>query len=214
MADKKKIKKHSDTNFSKGFRRYCLASHIVETNSWEEFNEFVKKWYEDEYDDIMLPLFKEFKLSNCILMVEYLIVDRLNKYLVENKKIKNWELLKEKFIQKVKINHRIDVNDAKMIITEETENVDKRMLTPHMMLYVAGYGLGELVNYVDEFTKKFPNKKEIVAELTKFNKRRGLIAHNLCSSREDINLLVNDGIIISKKLEELVDNTIEQTENK
>ena len=82
------------------------------------------------------------------------------------------------------------------------------MLTPAIMLYVSGFGLGELVDYISGHTKKFNKKKNLVKKLSDFNDCRKIIIHNLCSSREDINSLINNGIILYGEIEDLIKDIV------
>lgn len=211
---KKIIKKHSDNNWVKSFRRYFLINYILDSDNWADLEGKLKKIYSDDYSAIMERMFNEFKFYNCILSIEYAITDSLNRFLTEKNKIKDWKVLKNKFSEKIKRNTKSTKKEAEKIIETETSGKIKRILTPHMMLYCAGFGVGELVDYVNAFTKNFPQKKELVAKLTEFNKRRKLVIHNLLTSREDVGEEIEKGILLGKEIinliEKITSNKIEE----
>lgn len=154
----------------------------------------------------MQRLFDELRFYNSVLSVEYHIADTLNYYLAKNNKINDWDELKERFLEKIKRNWKIKkVSKAEELLDSETNGKRERILTPNMMFYVAGYGLGELVGYIDEFTTSFPNKKELLDKLTKFNTNRKTIIHNLVSSREDAEKKIIEGIALGKEITDLID---------
>lgn len=211
---KKIIKKHSDNNWAKGFRRYFLISYVLDSDSWVDLEGKLKKIYNDESPVIMKRMFNEFKLYNCILRIEYAITDSLNSFLIKENIIKNWEALKDKFLDKIQRNTRSTKEEAEEIMEIQTDGKIKRILTPHMMLYCAGFGAGELVNYVNSFTKDFSQKKELIVKLTEFNECRKLVIHNLLTSREDVDEEIEKGILSGREVVDLIEKIISDKTDK
>lgn len=210
MAKSKTIKQHSDSYFVKSFSRYVLMTLIIDSNSWSEMENEFKKHYDDDYKKKTSQLFNEFKLYNIILGVEYHITDLLNNFLVKENKIKDWDKLKNKFVEKIERNMKTK-NEAEKILRNETDGKRERMLTPKMMLDFAGFGLGELVNYVNEFTSSFPEKKRLVNKLTEFNESRKIIVHRLITSRENVEEEIENGILKGKESIDLINEIIDSS---
>ena len=201
------IKSHSDNNWAKGFSRYVLMSHIIDSNSWLEMEDELKKLDSDNYQKNISRLFNEFKLHNIILGVEYHITDLLNNFLVKEDKIKNWDKLKDRFLEKMERN----MNTAKEILEKETGGKKERMLTPKIMLDFAGFGLGDLINYIDEFTISFSEKKKLIKKIAEFNESRKIIIHRLITSRENVEKRIEDGILKGKEITDLIDEIVNST---
>lgn len=205
----KTIKPHSDSNFIKGFSRHILMSHIIDSNNWSDMEIKLRKYYSDDYQKKTSRLFKEFKFYNIILNVEYCIADPLNRFLVKENKIKNWDKLKGRFEKKIKRNMDTkDRNEAKEILENETDGKEEMMLTPAMMFDFAGFGVGELINYINEFTISFSEKKNLISKLTEFNESRKVIIHRLISSRENVEEKIENGILKGKESIDLIDRII------
>ena len=81
------IKKHSDNNWVKSFRRYVLIDYVLDSNSWIDLENNLKKIYNKDYPAIMKRMFNEFKFYNCVLRIEYAITDLLNSFLIKENKI-------------------------------------------------------------------------------------------------------------------------------
>lgn len=198
------IKPHSDNYFVKRFNRYILIENILNSHDWSNLEDNLKKNYNDSYQDIMKLLFNEFKFYNCVLDIEYAITDSLNNFLIKEKKVKNWGKLENRFLEKTKISRRIDDEEAKKIIEEKTIKKISRILSPDMMLYVAGFGIGELINYISEFTNSFPEKRKLVNKLTEFNESRKILIHNRLTSREDVEEKMKKGISLHTEIIDLI----------
>jgi len=208
-----KIKPHKDSNFIKGFFRYSMISHILEANDWEDLEKKIEP-YKKIKPEISTELFNDFKLQNCTLAVEYAITDTLNRFLLNNSKIKDQDKIKERMRKKITRNQRVkDKIEASNILTEETDNDIEHILTPHTMLYVAGLGLGELVDFINEFTSSFPKKKELVKKMTAFNRCRVLLIHNRLTSRENVAEEIEKGVEMGKGIMNLIED-ITSTKNK
>jgi len=205
----KTIKSHSDSNWFKGFSRYMLMTLIVDSNSWSDMEAELKKRYDDDCKKKTSQLFNEFKLHNVILGVEYHITDLLNNFLAKENKIKNWDKLKNRFVEKIERNKNKTKNEAKEILRNETGGKRERMLTPALMFDSARFGLGELIGYINEFTSSFPEKKKLVNKLTEFNRIRNIVIHRLITSRENVEEEIEKGILKGKESIDLINEIID-----
>lgn len=210
--ENKEIKQHSDEYWVRAFGRYLLIDDILDSNDWNDLENRLRKIRKDNCSVIMKRAFDEFKFYNCVLRIEYLITDLLNNFLIKENKIKDWEQLKNKFLEKVQRNLRITKEKAKEIIKKETGGEIKRLLTPHKMLYCAGFTLGELLGYIDKFTNDFPQKKQLLSKLEEFNKSRRIVVHNLLTSREDVEKRIEIGISLTKEISNLVEGLTSRNE--
>jgi len=199
------IKKHSDDYFIKGFERYILIDPILDSDNWMALESKLKKNFEKEYTEITERLFNEFKFYNCVLKIEYAITDTLNDFLIKENKITDLIGLKNKFIKKIERNEKISGGEARKLIEGQIKGETARILTPHIMLYCVGFGVGELIDYIRSSTKNFFQKKKLIASLTKFNECRKLAIHNLATSREDVGLKIIEGIVFGKEIIGLID---------
>jgi len=197
---KKIIKEHSDREFVKGFRRYFLIDYVLNSGDWADLENELKKIYPDKHKSIMAGMFSEFKLHNYVLKIEYAITDTLNNFLIKNNKIKNWEGLKSKFLRKIERNIKNANKGADKILAKETDGNIKNALTPFGMLYCAGFGIGELIDYLKSFSEDFEQKGELLEKMEQFNVCRTLVVHNLITSREDVAEEIKRGISLGKEI--------------
>lgn len=199
------IKKHSNNNWVKNLSRYFLIDYILDSNSWIDLGSNLKKIHNKDYPATMERIFNEFKFYNCIFKIEHSITGLLNSFLIRENKIKDWKVLKNKFLYKIKRNTKSTREEAEEIMETQINGKIKRILTPDIMLYCAGFGVGELVDYVNSFTKNFHQKKELIAKLIEFNKCRKLVIHNLLTSREDVGGEIEKGILLGKEIISLIE---------
>lgn len=205
------IKHHSDSNWIKSFSRYTLMSHIIDSDSWSEMEDELKKHDSKNYQKNLLRLFNEFKFYNIILNVEYYITDFLNDFLIKKEKIKNWDKIEDRFLEKIGRNLKIkNIEEAKKILKDKTNGKKERMLTPAVMFDFAGFGFGELINYINEFTISFIEKKKLINKLTEFNESRKVLVHKLVSSRENAEMEIENGILKGKEITDLIDKIVNQ----
>jgi len=202
----KTIKEHSDSYFGRGFLRYTLISSILDSDTWPDLDEKVRKLYGEEHPDIMRRMFNEFKLYNCVLNIEYAITNSLNYFFIEEGKIKEEGELWSLFVEKIKRNTRSNTEEAEQILKEEAKGEIKNILTPHIMLYCAGFGIGEFIDYINRFTDSFSQKTQLITDLVEFNRVRKLVIHNLITSRENVEKEIENGILVGKQIIELIDN--------
>jgi len=186
-----------------------LMTLIVDSNSWSDMEAELKKRYDDDCKKKTSQLFNEFKLHNVILGVEYHITDLLNNFLAKENKIKNWDKLKNRFVEKIERNKNKTKNEAKEILRNETGGKRERMLTPALMFDSARFGLGELIGYINEFTSSFPEKKKLVNKLTEFNRIRNIVIHRLITSRENVEEEIEKGILKGKESIDLINEIID-----
>jgi len=182
------VKHHSDSNWFKSFSRYTLISHVIDSDSWSEMEDELKKCDSENYQKNLLRLFSEFKFYNIILNVEYHITDFLNDFFIKEKKIKNWDKMEDRFLEKISRNLKIKkIKEVKKILKDKTNGKKERMLTPAVMFDFAGFGLGELINYI---------------------KSRKVLIHKLVSSRENAEMEIENGILKGKEITDLIDKIV------
>lgn len=201
----KTIKKQSDIKFIKSYIRYNLANKVIDSDNWLDLEKHLKATYENKHPTLIKRLFNEFKFSNYVLIIEYAVTDTLNNFLIEKQKIKDWKKLEKKFIEKIKHNIKITERKAKNIIAKETHREKERMLTPHIMLYCAGFGIGELIDYIGYSSNKFTQKQQLINKLTEFNEYRKLMIHNLVTSRENVDKKIEKGLLVGREIIALID---------
>jgi len=203
MANKRPIGDHSDEKFGDGFSRYCIASLIIESKSWDDLIVKLKEInLKTNYQNL---LYQEFKFYNCILIVEQKLCNLLEKLdLAKNpKEIKG---IKTYLTEKLKRYRAIkNIEDAKAILDKEAENDDSDLLVPHILFYVCGLSLGDLIYLMREMTDDFVGRKKILDKLQEFNDYRTDIIHNLLSSRINIKNQIENGIELGIELEKLLD---------
>ena len=202
------LNEHSDEYFVKGFARYCCIDRVIEADDWESLRADLKRVYNDDWQVFEKRLFDEFKFYNCVLKVEHAITGLLNDFFVKNNLIRDWEVLHNEFTDKIARRERTTKENAIKILKEQTDGETERILTPALMLYYVGYGIGELIDYIQKFIKNFPRKKELVKKLTLFNESRKIIIHNLLTSREDVDSKIEHGIMLGKEITSLIDEII------
>ena len=83
--------------------------------------------------------------------------------------------------------------------------VKKISQSSKMMFDFAGFGMGELINYINEFTVSFSEKKKLINKLTEFNESRKIIIHRLITSRENVEEKIEEGILKGKEITKLID---------
>jgi len=127
---KKIIKQHSDSNWIKSFGRYVLIDDILDSDSWADLEERLKKISSKDCPAIMKRTFNEFKFYNCILGIEYAVTDLLNSFLIKENKIKDWNVLKNKFLEKTKRNIKNTKEEVEEIIKTQINGKIERLLTP------------------------------------------------------------------------------------
>ncbi len=81
----------------------------------------------------------------------------------------------------------------------------RRLLSPYILTYLCGLGLGDLKNIIETFTKDFPAKKILLELLTDFNYARIDIIHKATSNRIILPERVEDGLKIGRKILEFND---------
>jgi len=204
------IKEHSDKYFIDGFRRYFFIDYIIDSSDWADLESKLRKTYPDKYEAIMAGMFDEFKFHNYILKIEYAITDSLNSFLIKNNKIKNWENLKSKFLKKIERNIKDANQGADKILEKEANGDIKNALTPFGMLDLAGFGIGELIDYIKSFSEDFDQKSELLGKMEQFNGCRILIIHNILTSREDVEGEIKKGIFLGKEIILLIDGIAKQ----
>ncbi len=158
---------HSDSNWIKAFSRYTLISHIIDSDSWSEMEDKLKKRDSKNYQKDLSLLFNEFKFYNIILNVEYYITDFLNDFLIK----------KEREICIVAIHPKLK-NPYHILGQCEISNLEWDAATHvgklGIIVQTKFRDLGIGFNLIDEAireSKKLNNKEKIILSCFSNNKR-------------------------------------------
>lgn len=197
MIDKKTdIPPHNDKNFSLGFTLYCAADIICKSNSWESMSEKISRF--PQSDNVKSLLFKRFQAVNITILIEHQLCCLLG-YLYRNNLFKSKNNARQQVIEQIKRFRKTDNKVAEQLLNEDIGNEEERIWTPHKLLFVAGYSIGNFISLLDSQTKVFIDKKELLDNLRELNLKRNLIIHNSTSSRIDIESENNLFLILSDK---------------
>lgn len=221
MVNKRLIEEHSDRAFIRGFRRCVLIDFILESFSWEDFRENIKKL--NSHKDSEELLFNEFKFYNLVKKVEQSLADVFMFYLIKNDFLKvSLEDLKKYLFNNIK-RYRKDgdvlaaINEIEQKISECGEEKEKfaRLLNPDTLFYVSGMWLGSLIFIIREFTEEFDDKQDLLSKLNLFNDYRTDIFHNTLTSRGDgLGEKIEKGLIVGQEILGIVDNKTEDLDFK
>jgi hypothetical protein len=205
MTNRNQIKSHDDCYSATGFKRYLLVGDVLQSNSWKDLEErlSVKK-----NTDSIQSLFGEFKFLNYVTCIEHILCCFLA-LLNEKGKLVNREGVFKMIIDCVKRYRDLDIENAENLINEEIEDNLNRLINPHVVFYIAGMGLGNLINVLRNHTQAFERKEELVQKLTLFNDCRSNLVHHLLSSRINLNDEINIGLSSAAALKDLLDNLFE-----
>lgn len=175
----KKLKKHKDVYFNSGFGRYFVIDLILDSNSWKELEEELKKYEMDGFNKIC---FLEYKLFNLTLSIEYTLSHLLEQFFKANK-ITNKDSLFRYILKETMKYRKLNESRTTKILNKEIGPNKNNLCSPNVLFYVAGIGLGSLVHIFRTYTESFSNKDNIIKKLQGFNKYRNDAIHNLLSSR-------------------------------
>lgn len=89
-----------------------------------------------------------------------------------------------------------------------------RLLNPATLYYFAGWSLGNLINFVEQQTKSFEKKEELITLLRDFYDIRTDIFHNSLSSRVELSSQIDDGLKLGFKIITLIEDITEDEEAK
>lgn len=198
----KKAGEHSDSIFVNKLHRYCLIDLILESDSFLDFENKLKKSKLAKKEDSHF-IFQEFKLFNLVIKVEYELVTLIEKF-YQNEIVKKEELYNFIF-NKIKRFRYLSNEETEDLISEETDGEEQRLYTPHCLFYIAGVGLGLLIHMIKDYTNSFEEKSGIVEELIEFRDYRNNLIHNLLSSRIESGKEIKKAIDLGEKLEETLE---------
>jgi hypothetical protein len=176
----KRIEKHSEEGFVRGFNRYFLSQLIVDSESWHDF---VKELTRYEISDELNACYGEYRLFNIFLLLQQILPEIIGLAYKHNC-LENEQALKKFVLEKTGRYLKINEEEAEKILQKEIIGNDTSFYTPHVLLYVVGLGLGELIHIVRSHVR-FPgiDAQKITNELSKLNKERNVLMHNLFTSR-------------------------------
>lgn len=210
MCTKKtEIPPHSDQRWFEGFEMYFVADQISKTDSWQEVFEEIDKLPRNE--EIKSLLFSRFKALNFMTLLEHSLCS-LFSYCHKAKLFKNPQKARKVVIKQIERFRRLTNKEAEEILEKEIESKEARIWTPHKLLFIAGYSLGNFIDLFSGQTKNFPEKEDILTKLTELNIKRNLIMHNATSSRVDIKSVAEEFLVMAEECIKILDGLI-STEN-
>jgi len=208
MANKRPIQTYKDNNFLLGFQRFFLIDYILESKDWKELSSKIRKFYNKPQSDFFEGiLFKEFKFYSLVKEIEMILADSFMTFLIEEGLIRTEkEKIKKIFADQTK-KHR-QINDSELNeVFSQNRIIDLRgLLNPFCIFDLCGYGLGDLHAFINNHTKDFDEKKNLLTKISNFIGYRNLIFHNLLSNRISLVKELNDGLDLGIKLQDLLKN--------
>lgn len=201
---KKPIKKHKDQNFVYGMNRYLCSGFVTDSESWEELFEKLRKY---NFQGFKNQSFNEYKLFNLIIEIEYRLATILELFFKEDKLNKDGAYVC--VLETCKRYRALDREQAAKILKKEMESNPKNLFSPHILFYIAGCSLGDILNIFDQYTIDFSHKDKIVKQLRGFNNKRNDFTHNLLSSRTNQHKLLLRALLTGMKLKKAFDQMIE-----
>ena len=207
MANKRPIQTHKDDNFLLGFQRFFLIDYILESKNWEELSNKIRQFYNnkpqsDFFEEI---LFKEFKFYSLVKEIEMILADSFMMELIKKGLIRTKEeRIKEIFANQIKIHRQIDDSELNKIFSQNIIIDLRGLLNPLCIFDLCGYGLGDLHAFINNHTKNFNERKNLLTKISDFIGYRNLIFHNLLSSRIDLAKELSDGLDLGIELQDLL----------
>lgn len=196
---------HNDQDWIKGFLRYAVIEKILSSSSFEELNTKLAKSYSLNAANFLGDiLWKEFQFNNAIRGIEYELCSFLSK-LFEKDSVKDPEKAKL-FVAEItkRTNKFKDLQIAINLLDSETGNLDQRIYSPHVLLLIAGFSLGNFIAFLREVKLTSKINTHLLDLLTELNYSRNLTIHNLCSSRVDSLANINKGLALAKEIRDLL----------
>ncbi len=197
------IRKHNDLGFFYGMKRYVCTDFVIDSNSWEELFENLKKYNQSGFK---IQSFYEYKLLNLTIAIEYRLASILELFFQEKKLNKNKSYTHVlKTCQKYR---RLDEKEARKILKKEMGINEANLFSPHILFYIAGCGLGDILHIFDQYTIDFSYKGTITKQLRGFNVMRNDFIHHLLSSRINQYKLLLRALLTGSKLKKTFDQMI------
>ncbi|MDD3101581.1 MAG: hypothetical protein PHE59_00310 [Patescibacteria group bacterium] len=203
---RKEIKKHSDKNAFRGMNRYFNADLVVDSNSWEELFENLERYKISS--NFKNQSFNEYKLFNLTIKIEYKLTMILELFLKEGKLVRS-EAYKHILETCKKYRRLITKKETEKLLKREMKNDDSNLFSPHVLFYIAGCGLGDILHIFENCTDNFSDKDKIVKQLRGFKDKRNDFTHNLLSSRINSFKLLSRALLVGQKLYNTFDQMIE-----
>ncbi|MFA5232154.1 MAG: hypothetical protein WC410_00505 [Candidatus Paceibacterota bacterium] len=205
MVNRSLIPEDSEEGFIRGFHRYFLITHILSSDSWEDLEKNLRIYEKEKAGEYINILYKEFQFYNLIKDIEYDIADTLFSALINKRKLRSHQGIENLLISKIKKYRGInDRQDVKNLIQRETLGKNRYLLSPHLLYFVSGCGIGDLMAIIRDNFNDFDKKENLLKELEIFNDIRTKIIHNLLSSRINYKEEIKKGLNSGKKINEII----------
>lgn len=201
---KKPIKKHSDQNFIYGINRYFCCGLIIDSDSWKSLFEKLERYNIPNFTN---QSFDEYKLFNLTILIEYQLAHILELFCNENKI--NYSKAYNCILETCKRYRKLDQKKAEKTLKKEIGNNKSNLFSPHVLFYITGCGLGDVLNIFDQYTINFLRKDKIIKQLRDFKDKRNDFTHNLLSSRTNQHKLLSSAVSTGLKLNETFDQMVE-----
>ncbi|GEM_PF-2756068 len=205
MIKDKKVPPHDDKLFFQGLALYYTADIISKSDSWENMLEKIDRL--PQPNEIKSLLFGRFQVINFVTPIEYKLCS-LCEHLYKKKLFKKDSKAKSHVIKQIKRFRRLHTNEAVDLLANETKGIQKRIWTPHKLLFVAGYSLGNFIDLIRSHTKNFQGKEKLLLNLSDINEKRNLIVHNFTSSRIEMRTEIKKFVEIANECLELLKNLL------
>lgn len=203
------INPHSDEGFVGGLKRYWIAKDIAESDSCDIFKKKLHSFLngKDEEEIAWLDLlWKENRFSNLCILIDYALSEYCG-YSFSNNLLKDTENAKNYVIEKIKRKNRLNtLEDAAKKLTEEVKSREDAIFSPHILMLTAGFGLGIFKNFLEGHLKDFNGKENFINKLSQFTELRDLVTHNRCSSRIELEKVIDDAITVGKNILKIIAN--------
>lgn len=103
---------------------------------------------------------------------------------------------------------KLDQKRTEKILRKEIGNNKSNLFSPHILFYITGCGLGDILNIFDQYTVKFFQKDKIVKQLREFKDKRNDFTHNLLSIRSSqyklLSRVLSTGLKLNKTFNQMV----------
>lgn len=197
-----KTGKHSRLRFVKNLRRYHAIDYVLQSHSLSEIESRC-------HARLAVDLLNEYKLSNWVLKVEHQLPSLLD-CLSLNKLITNEKTFKKVLVETMCRARKRSYSSSMRTISRYTQGGIRRAFSPFILIHVAGLGLADMKNIVEQYSEAFVNKKDIILLLKNLNECRIFLDHDLLTSRVNVPKKIKSGINDGKKVSHIIESTLKQ----
>lgn len=206
MQNKKTIGTHDDKHFISGFHRYLVGGAVIKSNSWSEL---IKTPILFEDEKWLNQLFNELKLLEYVTHIEHLLCCIFS-YMHQAKRLKSNKKIREMIIRQTQKSRELTTLEAEELLKKETEDDFVRLLSPHILCYIAGMGLGELKHFLESQVVGYDKDDDFVKRLQQLKINRNEIVHNKLSSRIHLEELLKSSLDDAKIIYEILDKQMNE----